>query len=236
MNHPASSGSHPAVIWQSSGRVQRGRGDPRGRGRGHGVEDSLTECPGPVGAACPRLHSDLRKSVASFPGDSVYPAGVRAVGIRFQRIDEMSRRRVGCLGMSLLAAIGAAATAGCARPATQTLHPVKGRVTFAGQPLTSGSVSFRPDSPQARWHQPTGLIASDGQYDLFTDGQRGAPPGTYRVVIFSSATTSSTGAAPGLPVSRIPTRYNHPEQSPLRAIVEVVPRPGAYDLELIRDE
>ena len=154
----------------------------------------------------------------------------------------MSRHRPGCLThfpmWSVFVAFSCALLPGCAKPAPGGLIAVSGRVTLDGQPLPTGSVSLRAESGPKSWDQPTGTIASDGRYVIYTNGHAGAAPGTYRVALFASeAVKTSTGAAhPGLPKSLIPARYNDPGRSPLRLDVKSQSPPGAYDLELTRHD
>ena len=123
---------------------------------------------------------------------------------------------------------------GCERKAGETLFPVTGRITLDGQPLSSGSLTLRPDGVGASWQQPTGMVAADGRFVVYTNGREGVPPGTYRVVAFVTETTrTAAGAArPGLPRSLIPARYNDPQQTPLRWKVVAQPTANTYDLEL----
>jgi hypothetical protein len=128
--------------------------------------------------------------------------------------------------------------AGCGQPTRELLHPVEGRITFDGQPLPRGAVTLHAMSTEMTWHQPTGMIEPAGRYVVYTNGRVGAPPGTYRVVVFASeATTSPDGVArPGLPKSLIPNRYNQPDQTPLRLEVVAQPVASSYDLELSSHE
>lgn len=135
---------------------------------------------------------------------------------------------------------------GCSKPSGPELCPIEGQVWLDGQPLVSGSVSFRAESrgsggggnssDEAGWHQPTGSISPEGKYRVYTQGRWGAPPGRYRVVVFSTESTAGTAAHPGLPRSVIPARYNDPRQSPLAVEVEPSPEPGRYDLRLVGHE
>lgn len=139
------------------------------------------------------------------------------------------------LATTTLLTAGIAGLSGCSEAPKSNLVPVEGRVTLDGKPLTSGSVSLRPES-KGTWDQPTGPIAGeDGHYTIYTNGQRGAPPGAYRVVIFAteSGKTSSGAAHPGMPKSVIPKRYNDPQSTPLRVQVGASSGPAAFDLELV---
>ncbi len=122
---------------------------------------------------------------------------------------------------------------GCADSPQPQLYPVRGRITLDGQPLPRGSVSLRSLTPGV-WDQPTGVIEPPGQYTIYTNRRAGAPPGSYRVVVFAteSAAKAPGGLHPEIPKSLLPNQYNHPEQSPLRLEVVAKPSPQAYDLQL----
>ncbi len=104
-----------------------------------------------------------------------------------------------CLGGVLLA--------GCGR-SEPPLAPVRGQVTFRGQPLAGGTIVFTPDpqrggsGPQA-WAE----IGPDGRYALCTGGKNGAVPGWHRVTI---APLRRQGG--GTTVA-LPARYRDPELS-----------------------
>jgi hypothetical protein len=124
--------------------------------------------------------------------------------------------------------------AGCSSKPKELLVPVRGKITLDGQPLPRGSVTLRVEQPGQTWHQPTGTIETPGQYVVYTNGRSGAPPGSYRVVVFATeALKNADGAAhPGLPQSIIPARYNQPDATPLRLTVSERPSSTGYDLEL----
>ncbi len=144
----------------------------------------------------------------------------------------------------LAAAVILSLFTGCSETAPNDLVPVTGRVLLDGKPLESGSVSLRPESRET-WHQPTGTLAGpEGTYVVYTSGRPGAPPGTYRVVVFASASarTSAGAAHPGMPKSLIPSRYNDPQSTPLRIVVPSVgsspssgpsAEPPTFDLEIV---
>jgi hypothetical protein len=136
------------------------------------------------------------------------------------------------LGWYLLLALGAFPGVGCGNPG-EKLIGVAGKVTVDGQPLKTGSVSFRPDeeSGNKSAHQPTGTIEADGSYELFvTAGRKGAPPGAYRVVVIAY-----DNPQPGKPLkSFIDRQYVDEKTTPLR--IEVIEKPelGRYDLKLTK--
>src|SRR5690349_15776348 len=95
---------------------------------------------------------------------------------------------------------------GCGSQPKELLHPIKGRITLDGKPLPRGSVSLRAELGATVGHQPTGMIEPAGEFVVYTNGQAGAPPGNYRVVVFATEDTVSPdgSARPGLPKSLIP--------------------------------
>ena len=92
-------------------------------------------------------------------------------------------------------------------PPAGTTIPVKGKVTYKGQPLTQGSVVFEPDGGR----EANGEIQSDGTFELttFKIGD-GAVPGVHRVGI--------TGSLKG-GKSPIPVKYRSPSSSKLEVEV-----------------
>jgi hypothetical protein len=79
----------------------------------------------------------------------------------------------------------AAALAGCGPGHGMTLGRVQGKVTFKGEPLKYGTVSFVPDASKGNDGPiATGNIKSDGTYILSTDeGGDGALVGHHRISI-----------------------------------------------------
>jgi hypothetical protein len=76
--------------------------------------------------------------------------------------------------------------------ALPSLVPVKGKVTFKGQPVTTGTVRFEPDD----YGRPaSGKLQSDGTYVLTTlkEGD-GVVPGHHRVSIRDLNIKSTDGA------------------------------------------
>lgn len=133
---------------------------------------------------------------------------------------------------NLVALLLASSLVGCG-PRGEELFEVRGQVELGGAPLTTGVVSLRADRDNKTPHHPTGLIDSQGHYQVFTSGQPGAPPGWYRVVIFATEATANTKQAhPGLPKSLIPRRYNDAGSTPLSIEVKRDATAGAFDLKL----
>jgi len=62
---------------------------------------------------------------------------------------------------------------------------------------------------------PTGMIDEDGRFVVHTNFRRGAPAGTYRVVVMSMVPPSGGGAHPIGSRSLVAARYSNPHDSPL---------------------
>ncbi|QDU63057.1 hypothetical protein Pan216_39320 [Planctomycetes bacterium Pan216] len=102
------------------------------------------------------------------------------------------------------------------------LAPVRGTVTYKGEPLTSGIISFMPTAASGSGNVATGKIGSSGRFTLQVfKGVDGVPPGEYVVAIQSWAEppgmTDDGGVIPGK--SMIPERYGNAEESQLTATV-----------------
>jgi hypothetical protein len=123
------------------------------------------------------------------------------------------------------------ALAGCSGERLDLL-PVSGQVTYDGQPLTTGTVSYHIVGGTG--HVPTGSIDKDGRYSLSTNYQPGAPPGKYKVIVHATEPVEAIPgkASPGMPKSIIPERYNQPTGTPFEIEVKPDPAAGAYNLRL----
>src|SRR6266542_622279 len=88
-----------------------------------------------------------------------------------------------CVACCAWAALGCGDSSGAGK-----LVPVVGKITVAGKPLTTGSVSFRPDKTKGNTsqHEPAGDIDAEGNYKLYTAMKEGAPPGHYQVLVISA--------------------------------------------------
>ena len=103
------------------------------------------------------------------------------------------------------------------------MAPVKGRVTYHGQPLKFGGVMLQPESGQPA----RGTIQPDGTFTISTEGAPGAVLGTHkvRVTCFESqrpdvvVSTTEEPAAGGL---LIPSRYTNYGTSDLTCEVKAV--------------
>jgi hypothetical protein len=128
---------------------------------------------------------------------------------------------------------GAIIAAGCNTGSGENLAPVTGKVTVNGKPVTTGSVTFRPDASKGNktQHQPNGAIDAEGNYELSVPpARKGAPPGWYKVVVFAF-----DDPQPGKPLkSFIDMKYADETTTPLKVEVIENPEPGRYDLKMTK--
>jgi hypothetical protein len=131
-----------------------------------------------------------------------------------------------------LAALVLAANWGCAsksdRPETL---PVRGKVTYKGQPVTKGTITFQPDAGETA----TGQIQPDGTYTLSTFGEQdGALAGHHKVMIIANDAdpTLMPGSSPGYkpPKDLVPKKYAKLETSGL--VADVAKDKTTFDFEL----
>lgn len=129
------------------------------------------------------------------------------------------------------------AVTGCAGESLPKTIRVRGRVTYKGQPLPAGRITFVPSGSTAGLFRPAqGTLREDGTYELSTfRAGDGALPGEYVVLIESlehPASIDTAKIAPP-PKSRIPERFANQTQTPLRAVVNADARgPLKLDFDL----
>lgn len=111
------------------------------------------------------------------------------------------------------------------------LHPVQGKVTVDGKPLTNGSVAFHPDEAKGNTGKKvaSGEI-EDGAYKLYTDGKSGAPAGWYKVAVTAATEVDSDKAEEAK--SLVGVKFTDPKETPLTIEVTAAPAAGAYDLKV----
>ena len=115
--------------------------------------------------------------------------------------------------------------------------PVEGSVKFAGEPLSSGVVTFHPhEIAEGLPRRPAkGHLDAQGRFQLstFRPGD-GAVPGTYRVTVHSylNRPDKLDDAAVYEPQWRIPQRYGDPAASQLSAAVSAQEPSVEISLEL----
>jgi hypothetical protein len=123
---------------------------------------------------------------------------------------------------------------GCAKDGDgDTLLPVSGKVTYQGQPLTTGTVILVADATKGNTtkHEPRGVIDNQGNYRVSTAGRAGAPPGWYKVAVIAHRPPSPNEpyAVTG---SLMPKKYGDANTSELAIEVTAKPADAAYDLVL----
>ena len=99
---------------------------------------------------------------------------------------------------------------GCGSSATVDRYAVNGAVTLDGEPLSTGAITFFPDTE--------GAVASGGTIqngEFVIAKEQGLPAGTYKVSITSTVSTAPASADPNELMenppevkSLVPTRYN----------------------------
>jgi hypothetical protein len=128
------------------------------------------------------------------------------------------------------------AGAGCgkqARPGELPVYPVKGRVTFQGEPMPFAVVTFYPaDQPFAQALKSRATADQGGNYQLTTyEFNDGAPAGEYAVVLYVPPKQPDPYAleAPN-PPDRLKRAYLDPAKSKLRFTIR--PEPNTIDIGL----
>jgi len=123
-------------------------------------------------------------------------------------------------------------------------YPVSGKVSYKGQPVAKGSITFAPEDPNGR--AASGLIA-DGSYRLSTLGDNdGALPGKYKVTVTardidqakvqpaagrSAINPSVIAKANQAAKNNVPAKYSSSSTSPLAA--EVPAKSTSIDFDLV---
>src|SRR4051794_7847652 len=144
--------------------------------------------------------------------------------------------------LATLAVSGVLVLIGCSDDGLARRYPVSGKVTFKGQPLKTGRISFVPEAPDGRG---AGAEIVDGAYTLTTqEPGDGAFPGKYKVSVVvqnldmqeieaaskklaEKAKAQATQIDPALVAKatrktkhEIPEKYSSPQSSGLEAEVK----------------
>jgi hypothetical protein len=133
----------------------------------------------------------------SFPkaGPGVATVSVPSVGNVFQDAPLMfSRSTLTRRSLAVVAVAGAIVMTSCGTDdGLGKRFPVSGKVTYNGNPLEKGDISFVPDDPKGVG--ATGLI-ENGSYTLSTGGNNdGAQAGKYKVTVTSKEDVSAKAKA-----------------------------------------
>lgn len=122
--------------------------------------------------------------------------------------------------------------AGCTPSDQLATVPVKGKVTYQGEPLPTGSVIFIPSGggPTAEAN-----IGPGGEYALGTYKKAdGVPPGEYNVMVVAMTEQDAMDAESARGAeSLIPSRYGDPSKSGLSASVKAGD-PNEINFDLVK--
>lgn len=132
----------------------------------------------------------------------------------------IKRRAVQAARLALIAAFCLLAV-GCGESLPRTI-PVRGKVTWQGKPLGTGSVTFTPveSDAGAPLRPARGVLNPDGTYRLSTfRTYDGAMPGQYAVVVTSYTTNPPLDPTSAPPKWLIPEKYGKSDTSGLSAAI-----------------
>ena len=126
----------------------------------------------------------------------------------------------------LTVALTTLCAAGCGgKPAS-----VHGVVTYRGEKLTTGNVTFYP--LEGGKGMAYGTIGPDGQYKLKSGSQEGVNVGDYKVTVVAQKIPDPTAKnREPKPVPLVPPRFGQVEQSNI--VRKVAPGDNVIDLKLI---
>ena len=109
--------------------------------------------------------------------------------------------------------------------------PVQGKVTYQGQPVPKGTITFQPATGQAA----VGEIQTDGTYSLSTFKQKdGAIPGAHKVtIVANTGDPTKMPSSPGyvVPKDLVPKKYSSVLTSGLEATVSDGKRDFNFELQ-----
>jgi hypothetical protein len=119
-------------------------------------------------------------------------------------------------------------------------YPVAGTVTVDGEPLRThkGTVRFQPNKEKGNstLSEVAGSIDGNGNYQLWTAGKTGAPPGWYKVAVAAYEAPRNGKPAqmfkPAHSLLCVNRRYRDAATSGIEVEVVAKPPAGAYDLKV----
>ena len=131
---------------------------------------------------------------------------------------------------------------GCGSGSVSGTSPVKGKVTYNGQPVEGATISFYSEADGVR--PAVAVSGSDGTYELKTLDTTGAMPGKYVVLVakteippelMKEVSMDEAAANAGKPLPQpkelLPTKYHDAAQTPFK--VEVKAGDNTIDLALV---
>jgi hypothetical protein len=142
-------------------------------------------------------------------------------------VNGLTRVLAFCFSTTLAGLLGGCGPGEDPHPATV---PVQGKVTYQGQPVPKGTITFQP----ADGRPAVGEIQPDGTYRLSTFGEKdGAIPGVHKVMILANTgDPTKMPSTPGYvaPKDLVPQKFAKPETSGLEATVSK--DKTSYDFDL----
>lgn len=139
------------------------------------------------------------------------------------------RHRRGCSAAAIAALSLLLPACGSSGP---EMASVSGKVTYEGNPVTKGTISFQPLDPAGR--PAVGEIGPDGSYSLQTEVPGdGALLGEYRVAITAreDVILDYIPKKPVPPKLLVPKKYEDPGTSELKAVVKSGSNDFPFDLK-----
>lgn len=123
--------------------------------------------------------------LARLPGKYILSLSPLANGLGspFYKALIMSRLPIAFLALSSLVAL----TAGCSQNAGPVRYQLSGEVTFAGQPIPNGMITFTPDSTQGNSGPQGVALIKDGKYDTAAPEGKGIGGGPTIIHILGQA-------------------------------------------------
>lgn len=112
--------------------------------------------------------------------------------------------------------------AGCSGGSRPPTIPVQGKITYKGQPVTQGMVTFQAVKPAEGYPQrpATGTINPDGTYQLATfEAGDGVIPGEYKVAVVSKTGEDTLDNPNAVAKWLIPEKYGTADKSGLTATI-----------------
>jgi len=141
-------------------------------------------------------------------------------------LTDLGRCRAWCVSL-MFAALVLGPVACSSEPPLPPLHPVKGKVTFDGNPVNAGHVTLHPIQAEENPRLMAGEI-KNGEFQIHTGGKSGAPLGKYKVTITPPMVPSEQGTA----VPNFNEKYRDSMQTPIEFEVIATPDASRYDLKL----
>jgi hypothetical protein len=116
------------------------------------------------------------------------------------------------------------------------LVPVTGHVTVDGKALDSGYVTYKPNKSKGNdfGGESTASIGAGGEYTLTTNGQPGAPAGSYKVIVSASTADPNDNTNVSKAKALVNPKYSDSAQTPLEKEVVANAPPNAYDLQVTK--